>query len=146
LRLTGIVLLLIGIAVRVSDPVAVLIVGALSAGLRSGSLSVRIAGIIAVARAIGVAGVIVVARTVGVSIGSAEAEVNTSSVISAIAGPHIIAGRDIAAAVVTRAASTIHARAHIARSPAVMASAGIAMAVASPVTAAIPSQASGWHR
>jgi len=118
-----------------------LIVGALGAGLRSGSLSVRVAGIITVR----VAGVVIVARAVGVSIRSAKAEVHTSPIVSAIARPHIITWHDIAAAVVARAAPTIHVRTHIALAPVVMTSAGIAMAVAS-VTAAIPSQASRRYR
>jgi hypothetical protein len=66
-RLLLLILLLAGIAVGIRDPIAILVVGAVGAGLRRrGWCWVRING------SAGVAGIIVVARIIGVPIGDAE--------------------------------------------------------------------------
>ena len=102
------ILLLIGIAIGARDPISVLIVRAFGAGLRSGDLSERVtrlggvAGVVCIPWIVAVARRSIVAWTVGVSVRSAKAQVDTSPGISAIAGPHVVTGSDVAAAVVAR--------------------------------------------
>jgi len=126
------ILLLIGIAIGTGNPVAVPIIRAVGAGLRSGDLAVRIAWIVGITGIVGVTGTIGVAW-VTVSIRSAKAEVETSAaIISAIARPSVITGSRVASsAIVARstriaAPSDRSAGAHKALSSGVMASAGIA--------------------
>ena len=101
------ILLLIGIAVGVRNPIAILIVRAFGAGLLRSGLSISVArlscvaGRVCVAWIVDVAGVrIVVAGTVGVPVRSTEAQVDPTPGVSAIAGPPIVTGCDVAAAVV----------------------------------------------
>ena len=101
------ILLLIGIAVGVRNPIAILIVRAFGAGLLRSGLSISVtrlscvAGRVCVAWIVDVAGVrIVVAGTVGVPVRSTEAQVDPTPGVSAIAGPPIVTGRHVAAAVI----------------------------------------------
>ena len=98
------ILLLIGIAVA-RNPVAVPIVGAVGAGLRSGDLTVRIAWVVGITRIVGITGVVgvTVAWAIAVRIRSAKAKVESSAIISAIARPTVIARSRVASPIVARA-------------------------------------------